>query len=208
MTSSSGTGDPRSSLRTALRDARRRLDPQEVALRSGALTAIVLDAEVWRSARSIAAFVGVGGEPDTRALLDEAWAMGKQVWLPRVQGEDLAFVQVRDARRLVAGRFGLIEPVSDGEAERTLVEVEPALVVIPGLAFGRDGARIGFGRGFYDRALAPLRGRIDVRRLGLCFSSFLYDARGPIPMAAHDVPMHAVATDEEFVACEAGPEAD
>lgn len=188
--------DGRGALRAALLERRRRQGEAEIARRSAAAAVVVLASELWRRASTIAAFVGVRGEPETLALLDDAWSTGKAIWLPRMRGGVIELVHTRARDQLARGGFGLIEPTDRDEPRRALAQLAPALVVVPGLGFGRDGARLGFGRGHYDRALAPLRDRSDVVRMGLCFATFLDPPEGRIPMAAHDVPMHAVATDE------------
>lgn len=188
-------------LRAALRARRAALDPDEVARRSARLTDVLRAHPAWSEARAIAAFVGVRAEPDTWALLHDAWSRGVEVWLPWVRGDALAFVRTVDRAQLVPGCFGLLEPAPGTEPPRALADVAPPLVLVPGLGFGRDGARIGFGRGYYDRALGPLRDRTDVRRFGVVFSDFVDPPEGPIPMDAHDVPMHALVTDAGVMAC-------
>lgn len=187
------TTDDRDALRRRLRERRASLVPDAIATGGARLCARILASAPWIAARSVSAFVGVRGEPPTRALLDAAWAAAKSLVLPRVRGGDLEFVEVRGPEDLGAGGFGLVEPQA-GTAH-SLAAIGPALVLVPGLAFGSRGERIGFGRGYYDRALAPLRDRDDVLRVGICFASFLDPIEGPIPMAAHDVPMHAVVTE-------------
>lgn len=183
----------RDELRRGLRARRAALSVDAVARDGAALCAHVLASDAWASAAVVSAFVGVRGEPPTDALLEAAWAQGKTLVLPRVRGDDLEFVHVRGRDGLAPARFGLVEP-RDPDA-RPLVAFAPSLVLVPGLAFGGRGERIGFGRGYYDRALAPLARRDDVRRVGICFASFLDPVEGPIPMATHDVPMHAVVTE-------------
>ncbi|MBC8068029.1 MAG: 5-formyltetrahydrofolate cyclo-ligase [Deltaproteobacteria bacterium] len=183
-------------LRAALLARRGAQDEVAVEQRSQALTAVVHASDAWRHAPSIAAFYGVRREPHTVALLTSVLALGKALWLPAVRGDRLAFFRVRALSELAPAPFGLMEPIgAPGEPERSLGELAPALVLVPGLAFSRSGARIGFGRGYYDRALAPLRARTDCTRMGIGFDAFLDPPEGPIPMAAHDVPMHAVATE-------------
>jgi 5-formyltetrahydrofolate cyclo-ligase len=185
----------RASLRRALLDRRGALDPTHIVAASRALTDHLLATDAWRDATAIAAFVGVRGEPDTTAILDAAWSSGKRVWLPRVLDDTIAFVHTRGRDRLVAARFGLLEPGPTEGDPHSLADVAPALVLVPGLGFSRTGARIGFGRAYYDRALAPIRERADIVRMGICFAAFLDPIEGPIPMADHDVPMHAIATE-------------
>jgi 5-formyltetrahydrofolate cyclo-ligase len=184
-----------------LRLERARLDPAFVQHASAQLVDVIRRAPPWRAAPSIAGFVGVRHEPDTRALLQAALDEGKALWLPRVlDGGHLGFRRVHTLAELVSGSFGLFEPplVVD-DPPRELATTGVRLVLVPGLAFGSDGARIGFGRGYYDRALAPLAGRDVPVRVGVCFAAFLDAA--PIPIDAFDVPMHGVATERGVVEC-------
>jgi 5-formyltetrahydrofolate cyclo-ligase len=158
----------------------------------------------------VAAFVGVGGEPDTRGLLAAALEQGRRLWLPRVlrgaAGESV-LVEVTDLDGLAPAGFGLLEP-APREGERTMgpitSDVPLDLVLVPGLAFARSGARIGFGAGHYDRLLAPVaRAQVPVR-MGVCLAAFLDPVEGPIPTEPHDVTMQWVATEAGVVRCAGG----
>jgi 5-formyltetrahydrofolate cyclo-ligase len=186
-------GLARDELRRRLRARRAELPADAIADAGARLVAHVLGSDDWRRASAVAAFVGVRGEPPTAALLEAAWRQGKTLLLPRVRGDDLELVAVRGSDELGPGGFGLVEP--RGQDAWPLAAFAPSLVLVPGLGFGRRGERIGFGRGFYDRALAPLRDRTDVRRVGVAFAAFVDPQEGPIPMAPHDVPMHAIVTE-------------
>jgi 5-formyltetrahydrofolate cyclo-ligase len=157
--------------------------------------------KAWRDAGVVAAFYGVRREPHTAPLIDAAIAEGKELWLPAVQGHALAFARVRAIDELVAAGFGLREPVPAADA-RSLGALAPSLVLVPGLGFAKSGARIGFGRGHYDRALAPLWRRRECVRMGVCFASFVDPPEGVIPMDAHDVPMHQLATELGIIVCD------
>lgn len=184
-------------LRARMRALRDALSSEAVDAMSAAITAHVLADPAWTSARAIAGFVGVRNEPDTRALLEHALATGKALWLPRVLGPtELAFVRVHALESLVPGGFGLLEPPAS-EHTHALTDRDVDLVLVPGLAFASNGARLGFGRGYYDRALASFVATDPPLRLGLCFSSFLDTS--PIPTDANDVPMHALATEHGIV---------
>ena len=200
-----GTDKP--TARALLRGRRASLDRARLAARSAAVCTHVQADPRWGTAKRVAAFVGVLGEPDTGALLQDALAQGKQLWLPRVvdaQAGVSQWVAVTSLGTLVAGPFGLLEPPPD--ASPVWATAEPVmgleLVLVPGLGFDRVGGRIGHGPGHYDRLLAPVRTAAAPWRLGVCFSEFL-DAPDttPIPMAPHDVHMHAVVTDQGLVLC-------
>ena len=67
-------------------------------------------------------------------------------------------------------------------------------------AFSSAGARLGFGKGHYDRALAPVRDRAAPRRVGVCLRDAL-DPDGGVPSGPLDVPMHAIATEAGVITC-------
>jgi len=195
-------------LRAALLQRRRRRDAGEVAAQSAALLGQLLRHPLWQQARGVAAFVGVHGEPDTWGLLAATLAERKRLWLPRMVGKpaQIAFVPVLDLRALAPAGFGLLEPPP--AADQALFTPTAAagidLVLVPGLGFARDGARIGFGKGHYDRALAPVREHAAPQRVGLCLGGDLDPAEGPVPREPHDVPVHWVATPDGLHRCGAG----
>lgn len=186
-------------LRAALLLRRRRRDPESIAAQSAALLGHLLRHPLWQQARGVAAFVGVRGEPDTWGLLAATLAERKRLWLPRMEGTpaEISFVPVLDLRDLAPGGFGLLEPrARPGQpALRTPTAAAGIdLVLVPGLGFGRDGARIGFGKGHYDRALAPVRDLAAPLRVGVCLGDDLDPAEGKIPLEPQDVQMHWIAT--------------
>ncbi|MBK8260601.1 MAG: 5-formyltetrahydrofolate cyclo-ligase [Nannocystis sp.] len=203
-------GARKAALRRLLLARRVSLSGPEIARRSGALTELLGEHRLWREARGIAAFVGVRGEPDTRALLVRALAEGKRLVLPRVLRDSgrLSFVAVEDLATLRSGqpgRFGLIEPpqrAGELAAGSPGAALGVDLVLVPGLGFDRRGGRLGFGKGYYDRALAPLRDERLPARVGVCFGEFLAPAEAPlIPCAEHDVPVQWVVTELEVARC-------
>ena len=167
------------------REFRRRLrtvpDPSAA---SDALVARLDDFLASRPPRVIAAFASLPGEPQLvsliRRLAHHTWAF------PRVDGETLAFHQVRSVDDLAPGAFGILEPAPD------LPPIDPAaidLFLCPGLGFGLDGSRLGRGKGYYDRALAGARP--DALRIGVAFAEQV--APG-LPVDPHDLPMTHLAT--------------
>lgn len=190
----------REALRASLQARRARLDAAWVTARSAEIAARVTAMPQWATAANVVAFVGVRREPETWGILEAAWSRGVAPWLPRVTEDGLVFARVHSRGALVPAAFGLLEPSRDAFGS-SLAALGSALVLVPGLGFGSDGARIGYGRAYYDRALAPVRAHAGFHRVGVCFAPFLDPPEGPIPMADHDVPMHAVVTDDACVRC-------
>jgi 5-formyltetrahydrofolate cyclo-ligase len=193
-------------LRAALQQRRRQRDPEAIAAQSAALLGHLLRHPLWQQAQGISAFVGVHGEPDTWGLLAATLAERKRLWLPRMVGKpaQIAFVPVEDLRELAPAGFGLLEPPESAGKESLSTPTAAAgidLVLVPGLGFGRDGARLGFGKGHYDRALAPVRDLPAPLRIGLCLEGDLDPAEGRIPKEPFDVPMHWIATPDGLHFC-------
>jgi 5-formyltetrahydrofolate cyclo-ligase len=114
-------------------------------------------------------------EPTFRAL----WDARVLVAVPQVLGDTMVARRRDPQSPLTPGAFGV--PTSDGEA------LEPVWVCCPGLAFDRQGGRLGYGAGFYDRYLT---GRSAVR-VGLCLDEALLEE---LPLDPHDQRMDIIVT--------------
>jgi 5-formyltetrahydrofolate cyclo-ligase len=197
-------GSVKAALRRALLERRAAIDSDLRWRWSAQISAAITASELWKSARTVAAFVGARGEPDTRPILKKTLAARKGLYLPRVVSDtEIDFARVADLSTLVEGKFKLTEP-SPVVTSVPLDLAEPELILVPGLAFGSDGSRIGYGRGYYDRVLGKPGGS-GASMVGVCFASFLDPVEGAIPTQAHDVRMTHVVTDAGIVVCRVEP---
>ena len=134
----------------------------------------------WQDANTVRLFKAVRHELSVVSATHAAWRAGTRVCFPRVVAPGvLSLHEVTTWGQLAPGAFGIPEPAPD------LPLVAPASVdiaLVPGLAFGRDGARLGQGGGFYDRLLPTLGGA----SWGVCFSVQVVAA---LPRQAHDRPV-------------------
>ena len=143
------------------------------------------------SADAIALYQAVRGEVPTDIVLAHALSAGKKVCLPAVEGEGLVFRRIYELGDFVPGGFGIPEPHSG------CPPVNPAdidLIVVPGVGFDLAGQRIGYGRGYYDRALHRLES--SGRLIAFCFEFQLLDA---IKADHHDVIMDRIITERRVV---------
>jgi len=140
-----------------------------------------------------ALYQGLGSELSTQALADSLAEAGWTLALPSVEGEAGRMVfRIWDrARPLVRDAIGLQAPGGDQAV------VEPDLVVVPLLAFDRQGRRLGQGGGYYDRALEDLKGRRSVFALGLAYSG---QETANLPHEPHDQALDAILTEKEYIA--------
>ena len=205
MSESSSRSEAKIALRRELLARRRAWSPEALAEVTRALTEALLADPLWRDAGALAAFVGVRKEVDTAPLISRSLAAGKQVWLPRIVAPgQLRFWPCTGFDTLERGQMGLREPPALGAGLSALGPAHGVdLILVPGLGFDRRGARIGFGAGYYDRALAralALPGP-PAPRVGVCPAAFVDCSSQGIPTEAHDVHMTHLLTEQGLEPC-------
>jgi 5-formyltetrahydrofolate cyclo-ligase len=173
-------------LRDQLLAARRGLSVLQIGEHARAVAALLLATPELRDAATVAAYVSVGREPGTGLLLDTLTAAGRHVLLPVLLPDgDLEWARHRGTH--VPGPLGLLEP--DGERLGLDAVARADVVLVPGLAVGADGTRMGRGGGSYDRAL----GRVPAGTFTCCLlhPGELLDE---VPAEPHDRRVGAAAT--------------
>jgi 5-formyltetrahydrofolate cyclo-ligase len=154
----------------------------------------------YRQAKTICSYVGVGSEVLTWNLLRAAIVGDKQVIVPYVDGSRLRLFHLHDLAELAPAPFGLWEPPAGlrGQLDRHVQPAEVELFVVPGLAFDPTGARLGYGKRYYDSLLrsAPP----ESPRIGLAFACQMEPR---LPVLDYDVSMHVVVTEKTVHRCHA-----
>jgi 5-formyltetrahydrofolate cyclo-ligase len=175
----------KSELRARLKALRDALPPEDRALRSARACARVLELPELALAKLVAVYAAKGSELDPAAIAEALWRRGCTVLYPRAEPKlaVLDFVVVKPGDTLVVGAYGVREPRGRPHDVR-----QADLVIVPGLAFDASGGRLGFGAGYYDRALMGFRST----SVGLCYDVQLLPA---VPRDEHDCPVKVVITE-------------
>jgi 5-formyltetrahydrofolate cyclo-ligase len=140
-------------LRRRLVASRQQKDDTERSAAGRSLRDAVLSLPEIQMAGTVAAYMSVGTEPDTRGLVYALWKRGTYVLLPLLQADfDLDWASYEGPDSLAAGPRGLLEPTEPGRGVTAVTSAD--LVIVPALAVDRSGMRLGRGGGSYDRALA------------------------------------------------------
>ncbi|MFF7790002.1 5-formyltetrahydrofolate cyclo-ligase [Streptomyces sp. NPDC007991] len=189
-------GEPdKRSLRRAFLAVRNRLTADDLRETSAALAGRALELPELARAGTVAAYVSVGSEPGTLALLDALRARGVRVLLPvLLPDNDLDWGVYEGGGSLArvqhGGRMALFEPAGERLGPDAVTTADA--VLLPGLAVDTRGMRLGRGGGSYDRVLARLE-RAGARP---ALVVLLYDSEvvEHVPGEPHDRPVHAVVT--------------
>ncbi len=137
-------------LRAEIRAKKRAMTEEQIESASRRLGELFADCEAYRQAKTIYGYLPYNQEVRTVPMLERALADGKRVAVPKVYGDRMKFIYMTDLNRVEKGYANILEPVDD----EPVAEDPTALVLMPGLAFDREGHRIGYGGGFYDKFLA------------------------------------------------------
>ncbi|HEY8478301.1 MAG TPA: 5-formyltetrahydrofolate cyclo-ligase [Spirillospora sp.] len=178
----------KSGLRAELLRGRAAMSPEDRAEAGRSIRDALLSVPEVEMAGTIAAYVSIGTEPDTRSLLFALWKRGAYVILPRLLPDgDLDWASYEGPDSLVPGARGCLEPSEPSRGTDAVASAD--VVLVPALAVDRTGMRLGRGGGSYDRALA---------RVGPAILTVapLYDAElvSEVPSEPHDQRVRAVVT--------------
>ena len=140
----------KAALRKQIREQKRAMTEAQIVDASARLGALFAECPAYKAAKTIYGYLPYNQEVRTVPMLERALQEGKRVAVPKVYGEEMKFIYISDLSAVEKGYAGIPEPVAD----EPVADDPTALVLMPGLAFDKEGHRIGYGGGFYDRFLA------------------------------------------------------
>jgi 5-formyltetrahydrofolate cyclo-ligase len=156
----------------------------------------------YAAAETVLWYLDCRSELRTRQALPAALASGKRIIVPYCTVDErgankLGLWWLQSMDELVIGKWKILEPPRErwGEPGKELAPEEIDLVIVPGVGFSREGARMGNGQGYYDRLLA--RVRPDCPLIGLCYECQLFDE---LVVGRHDVFMDKIVTEQAVYA--------
>lgn len=150
-------------LRKRIREQKRAMTLEQIEMASRKLVEQFLALEAYRKAKTLYGYLPYNQEVRTVPILEQALADGKRVAVPKIYDDEMRFIYLTDLSQVETGYAGIPEPIADGP----IADDPTALVLMPGLAFDREGHRIGYGGGFYDKFLSAEPGHPTV---ALCYA--------------------------------------
>ena len=169
-------------LRRMIREQKRAMTEAEIVQRSEALGRLFLESEAYKNAGTIYGYLPYNQEVRTVPMLEQALNDGKRVAVPKCYGDEMRFIFMDDLSKVEKGYANIPEPIADDP----VADDKTALVLMPGLAFDKEGHRIGYGGGFYDKFLEAEPGHPT---LALCYA---FQMLPHLETEEHDIPVDYV----------------
>lgn len=185
--------ESKQSIRTAMKTAFAQIDKTEHQKISQQLHEVLFASDLWKNTQTIGTYLSVGAEWDTRAIVNQALAEGKKVAVPKTvhKTKALVFFEMKDWSQIVEnGYFGLDEP--NPEVTALIDKNDINLLLVPGLVFTKNGYRVGFGGGYYDRYLKDfIHPTVSLVHTNQFVDSF--------PIEPFDIPVHYLVTEAGII---------
>ena len=180
----------KSRLKESLLKKRNSLSKEEILERSRKIQKNLFGLKQYSDSKTVMFFVSFNSEVRTHDMVIEA-LKSKTVAVPKVIHHEIEPSVIIDFSNLVPARFGIPEPIDIMKIAHKHID----MVLVPGIAFDREGHRIGYGFGFYDKFLAKVPKAV---KIGLAFDFQIVDH---VPKETHDIPVDLIVTDKEIIEC-------
>ena len=175
----------KASIRKSILKKMKGLEPENKRKADRALIQRLRSLSAYQEASVIATYLSFPHEVDTSFLIDAAQEDGKQLVIPKTYPKGRMEFAVYDPQKLKPTAFGLLEP-EDGAQVVDQSEID--LIHVPGVAFQKDGYRLGYGGGYYDRYLKHFLGHTLSTVYPCQIQDFISEN--------HDIPVQEVLIDE------------
>ena len=141
----------------------------------------------FTNADSIGCYYSIGSEVQTKPIIQELLNQKKKVSLPKVTNDILVFKTINDLDKLEKGNFGILEPKDDWSDEKSF-----DIILVPAIGLTKDGVRLGYGHGYYDKFLADK----SVTKIALTYNKQIVKS---IPTSDHDIKMDWIISESESI---------
>lgn len=181
------------SIREAQKKHRAEMDKERKASLDRDIAANVRRLNEYSPAKTLLVYVSTPIEVDTKLIIENAWADGKKVAVPRCipDTRDMEFHFISSFDELSPGSFSVLEP---DPSLPIVTDFTDCLMIVPGMQFDMNGYRLGYGKGYYDRYMVRFNGR----SAGICYSNEL---RPYMHHGRYDRSVDIIVTDKKIKTC-------
>lgn len=144
----------------------------------------------YEKADVVFAYMDCKNEVQTKKVIEQCWADGKTIAVPKVFGEQMKYYAIHSYEDLEDGYFGILEPKHEALEE---IVYEDGLMILPGVAFDEGRHRVGYGGGFYDRYLEA---HPRMKRIAFAFEFQVYEC---VPYESFDRQPEKIITENRII---------
>lgn len=150
-------------IRKYIKEMKKNLTREEIRLRSNRIAKTLYEKPFYKQAEYIYLYVSYNQEVDTVEIIKHILDDKKRVAVPKIIDKNMDFYEITSLDQLSEGAFGIQEPIGNKPVSEDPEWASSNLMIIPGLAFDKNGGRIGYGGGYYDRYLHKHPKRIGLK---------------------------------------------
>lgn len=174
-------------MKAAIREQikQQRAQLQDVEAKSKHIKETLQTLPIFQNAKNILIYVSINNEVATHELIEEGLKT-KNVFIPFVQDNQIKYAQIKEVN-FEPGPFGVLEPKEKRPSQEPL-----DIIIVPGVAFDREKARIGYGKGYYDMFLTTTQ----AKKIALAFDMQIVEH---IETEPHDIKMDMIITETEVI---------
>jgi 5-formyltetrahydrofolate cyclo-ligase len=176
-------------LRKSLLQIRATLSPAERERKGKKIRDNFFSLECYKKAKVVMFYLSLSSEVPTDEMIEKALLEGKKVVVPCIKNGDILPSLLTSLSQTKVGNLGIREP----KKKKFIPREELDLVVVPGCGFDVKGYRIGFGKGFYDRFLPELKGKVPL--VALAFELQIIEE---VPLDKWDIQMDYIVTEKRI----------
>ena len=170
---------------------RNSLSNDEILEKSDLIRKNLFNLQEYKKSETAMFFVSFGSEVNTHEMVKESLKT-KTIVVPKVMHNEIEPSVIIDFDNLVpSGKFGILEPIEAMKIAYKNIDI----VLAPGIAFDKEGHRIGYGFGYYDKFLSKVPKAV---KIGLCFD---FQVVEKVPKEEHDVPVDLIVTEKRVMEC-------
>ena len=175
-------------LRQKLLNERKQLGEKELLEKSSKIESKLFSMPEFKTAKTVMFYVSFNTEVFTHNMIREA-LKEKKVIVPKVREKQIVLYEINNFEEIdQKDKFGILQPSKGRMAKKE----EIGLIIVPGVGFDKNGHRLGYGYGYYDRFLENLK----IPTIGLAFDFQIVDK---LPAYGHDVKMGKVITEKRIL---------
>lgn len=186
-------------IRSRMKKVRDSLTLEEQCTLSGEVKEKLLNSDIYQKCNMLFSYVSFWSEVETNEIIVQALADHKRVFAPRVIGKTMDFFEIHGLKELIKNKMGIAQPPEREETRYNIAVSDPdiSLMLLPGLAFDKNGNRIGYGAGYYDRYLSGFS-EDAFYKLALAYD---FQVEEQIASEEYDKKADAILTPTRYINC-------